>query len=69
MLSRYARGAATGNRLYSHEGEECPLVLERTMKLQLRHETYILKEGDSIRFEYAVPRHATNIGRRPLRAT
>ena len=68
MLSVYERRASTGDRLYSHEGEECALVLEGTMELQLGPETYILKEGDSIRFECAVPHRVTNIGRKPLRA-
>jgi len=68
MLSVYDRGASTGDRLYSHQGEECALVLEGTMELQLGTETYILQEGDSIRFECAVPHRVTNIGQKPLRA-
>lgn len=68
MLTTYEPGVTTGDRLYSHEGEECALVLQGTMELQLGHETHVLKEGDSIRFECAVPHRVTNIGRRPLRA-
>ncbi len=68
MLSVYEQGASTGDRLYSHAGEECALVLEGTMELQLGQETHILREGDSIRFECAVPHRVTNVGRKPLRA-
>jgi len=68
MLTTYEPGVSTGDRLYSHEGEECALVLEGTMELQLGRETHVLKEGDSIRFECSLPHRVTNIGRRPLRA-
>ncbi len=68
MLTTYAPGVSTGDRLYSHEGEECALVLDGSMELQLGRETYILKEGDSIRFECSVPHRVTNTGRKPLRA-
>ena len=68
MLSTYEPGVTTGDRLCSHGGEECTLVLQGTMELQVGGETYVLKEGDSIRFECAVPHHVTNVGRKPLRA-
>ena len=68
MLSVYEPGISTGDRLYSHEGEECALVLEGTMALQLDDESHILNEGDSIRFECSIPHRVTNVGRGPLRA-
>ncbi|HEY7677362.1 MAG TPA: cupin domain-containing protein [Candidatus Methylomirabilis sp.] len=68
MLSVYYRGATTGDRLLSHEGEGCAPAPEGTMELRLGHETHTLKEGGSILFECAVPHRVTNIGRRALRA-
>jgi transcriptional regulator with XRE-family HTH domain len=68
MLTVYAPGVSTGDRLSSHEGEECALILGGTMELHLGRDTYILKEGDSIRFERSTPHRVTNIGGRPLRA-
>jgi quercetin dioxygenase-like cupin family protein len=68
MLSVYEPGASTGDRLYSHEGEEAALVLEGTMELQVGDETYLLRSGDSIRFECSAPHRVTNTGHGALRA-
>ncbi len=67
ILSEYQVGATTGEVHYTHAGEECGLVLQGRLELQVGEETYVLKAGDSIRFECSVPHRLTNIGRTVLR--
>lgn len=67
ILSEYLPGATTGDLRYSHAGEECGLVLQGRLEIQIGEEVYALKSGDSIRFDCAVPHRLTNIGRTRLR--
>ena len=67
ILSEYQVGATTGDVHYTHPGEECGLVLQGRLELQVGDETYVLKSGDSIRFDCSVPHRLTNIGKTVLR--
>lgn len=67
ILSEYEPGATTGDLRYSHPGEECGLVLQGRLEIQIGDEVYALKAGDSIRFDCSVPHRLTNIGRTVLR--
>lgn len=67
ILSEYQVGATTGDVHYTHPGEECGLVLQGRLELQVGDETYVLKAGDSIRFDCSVPHRLTNIGKTVLR--
>lgn len=67
ILSEYQVGATTGDVHYTHPGEECGLVLQGQLELQVGDETYVLKAGDSIRFDCSVPHRLTNTGRTVLR--
>ncbi|HHY46511.1 MAG TPA: helix-turn-helix domain-containing protein [Firmicutes bacterium] len=55
-------GATTGNEPYSHVGEECGIVLEGTLQVQLADRVFILEEGDSISYSSSIPHKLTNIG-------
>jgi transcriptional regulator with XRE-family HTH domain len=50
-----APGANTGDEPYSHHGEEAGLVLEGAMLLTVEDQSWLLKAGDSFRFESARP--------------
>ncbi len=67
ILSEYQVGASTGDVHYTHPGEECGLVLQGRLELQVGDETYVLKAGESIRFDCAIPHRLTNIGKTLLR--
>lgn len=67
ILSEYQPGATTGDVRYTHAGEECGLVLQGRLELQVGEETYVLKAGDSIRFDCSVPHRLTNVGKSVLR--
>jgi transcriptional regulator with XRE-family HTH domain len=62
ILSEYDRGATTGELRYAHAGEECGLVLKGRLEVHVGEETYLLKAGDSIRFDCSVPHRLTNVG-------
>ena len=59
-------GASTCNKPLSHEGEECTLVVEGKMEIQVGDKSYILEEGDTIYYIAAVPHKITNIGSKDL---
>jgi len=47
---------------FTHEGEECGLVLEGTFKAIIGDQEFILKEGDSIYFDSTIPHSWENVG-------
>jgi len=55
-------------RSITHEGEECGVVLEGKLKVQLGDREIILQEGDSISFDSTVPHRLENIGEIEVRA-
>ena len=60
----FEKGGSTGGtsgELYTHEGEECGLVLEGRLEVTCEDKTYILEAGDSIVLDSAKPHKLTNI--------
>ncbi len=47
---------------YSHEGEECGIVLEGRLKAIIGGQEFILEPGDSIYFESSIPHRWENVG-------
>jgi transcriptional regulator with XRE-family HTH domain len=47
---------------FTHDGEECGLVLEGTFKVTIGDQEFILQEGDSIYFDSTIPHSWENIG-------
>jgi mannose-6-phosphate isomerase-like protein (cupin superfamily)/DNA-binding XRE family transcriptional regulator len=47
---------------YSHEGEECGIVLEGRFKAVIGGQEFILEPGDSIYFESSIPHRWENVG-------
>ncbi len=56
----YEKGGSTGE-LYTHEGEECGIVLEGRLEVTIENDAYILEAGDSIRLDSTKPHKCTNI--------
>jgi transcriptional regulator with XRE-family HTH domain len=65
-MGRLEPGAGSSDGPRSHPSEECLLVLQGTMELELGEETYTLREGDSICYDGRIPHKAINIGDGPL---
>ncbi len=61
ITARLEPGAATCDRKLSHPGEECTLVLEGTMQIEVDEDVYILEEGDSIYYLCSLPHRIVNI--------
>lgn len=55
-------------RFVSHEGDECGLVLEGRLRVQIQDQEFILQEGDSIYFDSTLPHILENIGDIEVRA-
>ena len=56
----FEKGGSTGE-LYTHDGEECGLVLEGRLEVTSEDKTYILEAGDSIVLDSTKPHKLTNI--------
>jgi transcriptional regulator with XRE-family HTH domain len=63
ILDIFEPGATTGEELYSHPGEECGLILEGELEVQLEDKKYLLKKGDSITFKSTILHKKTNTGK------
>lgn len=57
----YQPGSGAGEKLYSHLGSECGLILEGQLQVQIRDKTYLLKKGDSITFNSTEPHSIRNL--------
>lgn len=58
----YAPGADTGEEMYSHEGQECGVVLQGTIELTIDKQVYILEAGDGYYFPSTQPHRFRNTG-------
>ena len=61
-------GSSTGDYLYSHEGEECGLLLEGELIVEVANQSYHLKPGDSITMKSSLPHKLSNPGKQKARA-
>jgi transcriptional regulator with XRE-family HTH domain len=61
-------GASTGDYLYSHEGEECGLLLEGELVVESGRHVHHLKPGDSITMKSSLPHKLSNPGKQKARA-
>lgn len=61
-------GASTGDYQYSHEGEECGLLLEGELVIEVNGKTHRLKPGDSVTYKSSSHHKLSNPGKRTARA-
>lgn len=66
VLTRLPAGVASGDEHTSHPGEECFVVLEGAMEIDVADDTYRLEEGDSIQFRASIPHRIRNGGDKEL---
>jgi len=66
IRTRIEVGASTCSKPLTHEGEECTLVIEGKMKIQVGDEFFILEEGDCIYYIASIPHKITSIGDKDL---
>ena len=65
LLTFYDAGASTGDRPYTHRGEECALVLKGELEIEIGSSVYKLRKDDSISFSCEIPHRVTNVGKGP----
>ena len=63
ILNEWPPGASTGRDAYTHEGEECGLLLEGTLNVEIDGQTYRMKPGDTITLKSSVPHRIWNPGK------
>ena len=66
-LLELPRGAVSWSTVRSHEGQQCHLVLQGTVRADYENHTYRLEEGDSIRWDATTPYRLENIGDNDVR--
>jgi len=67
LLMELAPGASTGGDNHVHEGEECHLVLQGSVRYRQGDEELILREGDSLHWNGYIPHRVENCGCGPAR--
>ncbi len=60
ILTVLEPGGNSGNDFYSHQGEECILVIKGTLQLYIGEKHIELYEGDSIHFKSSIPHRYEN---------
>ena len=61
-------GTSTGNYNYTHEGEECGILLEGELVVEINGQAQCLKPGDSITYRSSSPHKLSNPGKTIARA-
>jgi transcriptional regulator with XRE-family HTH domain len=59
-------GSQSSGVLKGHRGEECLLVLQGVMQIELPDEKHLLSQGDTIIYDGRVPHKASNVGEEEL---
>lgn len=62
MIMDLHPGASTGGDSHAHEGEECHLVLDGTVRATQGEDSMILKSGDALHWNGFVPHRIENCG-------
>jgi transcriptional regulator with XRE-family HTH domain len=62
ILNQWPPGSSTGKQLYTHEGEECGLLLEGELEVEVNGKVHHMKAGDTITIRSSVPHRTSNPG-------
>ncbi len=63
ILNEWPPGSSTGKQPYTHGGEECGLLLEGELEVEVNGKLYRMKPGDTITLNSSVPHRITNLGK------
>lgn len=55
---------STGKELYTHEGEECGLLLEGELEVETSQGIHHMKPGDTITLQSTIPHRVSNAGKK-----
>ena len=65
LHERYAPGAATGEEMLAHRGEEAGMVIRGRIELTVSGAARVLGPGDAYYFASQLPHRFRNVGREP----
>lgn len=60
MIGTLSRGGFTSEVRLSHDGEECLVIIDGILKVELPHETLQMEKGDSLYFDSSIPHRLYN---------
>jgi transcriptional regulator with XRE-family HTH domain len=66
ITAEFEPGHDTGLDMYSHQGEECGLVVEGTLEVTVNGEVFVLEAGDSIYFSSHYPHRLRVLGEKAV---
>jgi len=66
MMATLEPNTSTCEEPLGHPGEECTVVLQGEMEIQIGEEVFRLKKGDSIYYYCAIPHKITSVGEEGL---
>lgn len=64
IMNRWPPGSTTGSEVYSHEGQECGILLEGELIVEVMGRTYHLQPGDTVTFDSSMPHRIINPGQK-----
>ena len=65
LHERYATGAATGDEMLAHRGEQAGVVIRGRIELTVGGATRVLAPGEAYYFAGQLPHRFRNVGREP----
>jgi transcriptional regulator with XRE-family HTH domain len=64
ILNVWPPGTSTGKELYAHEGEECGLLLEGELEIEINGKVYRMRPGDTITLKSTASHRIYNPGKK-----
>lgn len=64
ILNQWPPGTSTGKQPYTHEGEECGLLLEGELEVEVNGKSFKMKPGDTITLRSSAPHRIFNPGKK-----
>jgi transcriptional regulator with XRE-family HTH domain len=62
ILNNWPPGTSTGTQPYTHEGEECGLLLEGELEVEVNGRMHQMKPGDTVTLRSSAPHRISNPG-------
>ncbi len=62
IRSEWPPGSSSGSEAYTHEGEECALLLEGELEIEVNDTILTMKPGDTITIDSTAPHRVSNPG-------
>lgn len=64
ILNIWPPGTSTGKDPYTHEGEECGILLEGELEIEINGKVYLMRPGDTITLKSTVSHRIYNPGKK-----